>query len=80
MTNVADPEGFYCAAGEAKSITAINQKDEGKFSFTYGCWSDGGCTSGSSSGSGTSVGNYCYKSGQKRDYDRTDRTVACYCQ
>jgi hypothetical protein len=80
MTNLADPQGFYCASGEAKSVTAINQKDEGKFIFTYGCWSDGNCTEGQNSGSGASENGYCYKLGQKKDYDATDITVACYCQ
>jgi hypothetical protein len=79
-TNIADPQGFFCASGETKSLKAIQDKSLNNFSFTYGCWPDGNCSIGATTGSGQSVGTNCYNNGQTRDGDITDRTVACYCQ
>ena len=80
MNNTPDPNGYTCASGEAKSATAIAAANAGIFDFKYGCWPDGNCQSPSGSSSSYSRGSYCYRPGQKRDYDRTDKTVACHCE
>ena len=79
-TNTPDPQGYTCTSGEAKSVTAIIAKNTGRIAFPWGCWPDRGCTSGDPNyTTSVSVGNKCYRPGQKRDNDGTDLTVACYC-
>ena len=66
--NTADPvTGAKCTSGERR-FNGIG------ISYVYGTW--GGTRTTSST---FSVGEYCYSSDQKRDSDRTDRTVGCFC-
>jgi hypothetical protein len=75
LANVPSPEGAMCASGELRPTSAI-----GIVQFTKGCW--GGCSAqGPAQVSGAeSVAQHCYRPGQKRDRDRTDLTVGCFCQ
>jgi len=84
----ADLDGQVCAAGEARPRTGTNWDG---IKYRYGTWggpSQGGISDDirafnyRSGGSGTSTSitrHYCWRSGQKRDYDGTDITVAFYC-
>lgn len=67
-----DPSGAQCASGEARPESAI-----GQINFVKGCW--GGCTS---QGNITTdaLGLMCYQPGQRRDNDKTDQAVGCYCE
>ena len=66
------PEGAQCVSGEARPLSA-----QGKIQFKYGCWSD--CSTQGAVKTDV-VGRMCYRPGQKRDHDRTDRAVGCFCQ
>ncbi|MEY4668398.1 MAG: hypothetical protein RL518_1097, partial [Pseudomonadota bacterium] len=66
-------DGWACTSGEARPPSAIGVVD---YSPT-GCWHD--CRFPEGRTGATSVGHQCYAPGQKRDYDRTDITVGCYC-
>jgi hypothetical protein len=68
----ADEFGAQCVSGEARPSSAV-----GAIQFTKGCWN----TCAPEGNIKTEpVGNSCYKPGQKRDNDRTDRIVGCFCQ
>jgi hypothetical protein len=71
--NVPGPEGAHCMSGEVRSGSGIAQG----ISFPWGCF--GGCTP-MGPHQAVSVGDECYKPGQKQDGDSTDRTVGCYCR
>lgn len=73
--NVASPDGFWCTSGENRPWSAINAKVD--YSPT-GCWHPCGQPEGSRGA--VSVGDRCYSPTQKRDNDRTDLTVGCFCQ
>jgi hypothetical protein len=72
MAAAKDPGGASCVSGEARPTSAI-----GQVSFVKGCW--GACTPMGDIQT-ESVGPFCYHAGQKRDADKTDRTVGCYCR
>lgn len=69
--NSPSPEGMLCVSGENRATSAV-----GVINYTRGCWID--CTPNNTTGS-TSVGGSCYHPSQKRDWDRTDRTMGCFC-
>ncbi|MCB0418920.1 MAG: hypothetical protein KDD39_14835 [Bdellovibrionales bacterium] len=74
--NVPSPEGHKCASGELIPQSAI-----GVVNFRYGCWRD--CNPhGAPDGQSYKKRSvwYCYGTGQKRDSDRTDRIVGCFCR
>ena len=71
MTNAFSPEGALCVSGEAQARSAV-----GKIAYSYGTWGGGPQPALASQSSG----GYCYTPGQKRDNDRTDRTVGCFCR
>lgn len=71
--NVPSPDGFSCVSGEVRGWSAIGAVN---FSPT-GCWHDCGRPEGRTGS--VSVGNRCYSPGQKRDNDRTDTTLGCFC-
>lgn len=71
--NVASSDGAYCASGEVRPASAI----AAGIKFTFGC--TGGCVAGAPPGA-QSVGSRCYLPGQKRDADKTDLTVGCFCR
>jgi len=72
LTLGRSPEGAQCVSGEARPLSAI-----GKIQFVEGCW--GSCESQGLIT--TSVhSRSCYAPGQKKDNDRTDRIVGCFCQ
>jgi len=62
-------EGALCASGENRFPSA-----EGGVSYKYGTW--GGMREDYAT---TSSWGFCYGPGQKKDWDKTDRTVACSC-
>lgn len=70
MQSTLSPEGAQCTSGENQVNSAI-----GQIVYSYGTW--GGVAP---SVPATSSGRFCYKPGQKRDNDRTDITVGCFCQ
>lgn len=73
-TNIPDPQGSRCVSGEnyfaERFNKFINQYPQGKWGGGYGSMDT------------SSVGGYCYAPAgfQKRDNDKTDITVGCYCQ
>lgn len=71
--SVPGPEGAHCMSGEVRSASGIMQG----IVFTWGCFPD--CL-GEGPHQATSSGGYCYKPGQKKDNDDTDRTVGCFCR
>jgi hypothetical protein len=71
--NAPSPDGFSCVSGEVRGSSAIGEVN---FSPT-GCWHDCGRPEGRTGS--VSVGSRCYSPGQKRDNDRTDTTLGCYC-
>ena len=71
--NAPSPDGFSCVSGEVRGSSAIGVVN---FSPT-GCWHDCGRPEGRTGS--VSVGSRCYSPGQKRDNDRTDTTLGCYC-
>ena len=71
--NIPSPDGFSCTSGEARPLSAI-----GVVNFApTGCWHD--CRYPEGRPGATSFGPRCYAPGQKRDNDRTDITVGCFC-
>ena len=71
--NVPSPDGFSCTSGEERPGSAI-----GPINYApTGCWHD--CRLPEGRAGAVSVGPRCYAPGQKRDNDRTDITVGCYC-
>jgi hypothetical protein len=68
------PEGAMCASGEVRPESAI-----GIVQFTKGCWPNCAPDAPGVVVDAASVGKHCYKPGQKRDNDRTDLTVGCFC-
>ena len=71
--NVPSPDGFGCTSGEERPWSAIGRVN---YSPT-GCWHD--CRLPEGRAGAVSVGPRCYAPGQKRDNDRTDITVGCFC-
>lgn len=71
--NVPSPEGFSCVSGEARPLSAIGKID---FSPT-GCWHD--CAQPEGLPGAVSIDGRCYSPGQRRDNDRTDTTLGCFC-
>jgi hypothetical protein len=72
--NRAAPSGDFCSSGEV-----IPRSAHGVISYTFGTWPHSrphhyGRIS-------KSEGQWCYQTTprQKHDYDRTDKTVGCYC-
>ena len=62
-------ENAQCASGENRFDSAT-----GKIVYTYGTW--GGMRQSFKT---QSEGIFCYGPNQKKDFDLTDRTVACFC-
>jgi hypothetical protein len=71
--NVPSPDGFSCVSGEARPLSAIGKVD---FAPT-GCWHN--CAQPEGLPGAVSVDGRCYSPGQKRDNDRTDTTLGCFC-
>jgi hypothetical protein len=71
--NALSPDGFRCVSGETRGRSSIGAID---FSPT-GCWHS--CSAPEGNAGSESVGHRCYSPRQKRDNDRTDTTVGCYC-
>lgn len=69
--NVRSPEGAYCTSGENVLASAVPW-----VVYKYGCWPN--CTP-TTVNNAESVNNDCYKPDQRRDSDRTDMTVGCFC-
>lgn len=72
LTSSRSPEGAECVSGENKAPSA-----EGTISYVHGCWPN--CNP-YLFGQTTSYGAFCYAPNQKRDNDRTDITVGCFCK
>jgi len=72
-TNVPSPDGFSCTSGEERPWSAIGVVNYAP----TGCWHD--CRFPEGRPGAVSVGPRCYAPGQKRDNDRTDTTVGCFC-
>lgn len=71
--NSPSPDGFSCTSGEERPWSAI-----GVINYApTGCWHNCGFPEGIRGA--ISVGDRCYAPSQKRDYDRTDITVGCFC-
>jgi type II secretory pathway pseudopilin PulG len=70
--SVATDQGYgICAAGESRP--SLNEgRNPFEITYRFGTW-------GGNSQGGQPVGNYCYRSGQTRDNDATDRRVAWLC-
>ncbi len=68
----ADSFGAECVSGEARPTQA-----QGLIDFSLGCY--GGCA-GQGNISTKTLGIFCYQPGQKKDADKTDRIVGCYCR
>jgi hypothetical protein len=71
--NVPSPDGFRCTSGEERPWSAIGTVNYAQ----TGCWHD--CRFPEGRGGAVSVGPRCYAPCQKRDNDRTDITVGCFC-
>jgi hypothetical protein len=66
--------GQTCASGEKPAYNEDGNK-AGNISYKYGKWGGGGRHATKE------FGSFCYKkSGDDRDGDGTDRTVACFCE
>jgi hypothetical protein len=72
MSPGVSPEGAACVSGEARPASAT-----GAIDFVKGCWNS--CASQGPVAT-QETRNYCYRPGQKKDYDRTDLTVGCFCK
>lgn len=71
--NIQSPDGFSCTSGEERPWSAI-----GVINYApTGCWHN--CRFPEGRVGAVSVGARCYAPGQKRDNDRTDTTVGCFC-
>lgn len=75
LNNAPSPEGALCVSGEQRVASA-----NGKISYTHGTWGTGCVGTAPGQCPQSSVGAFCYAPGQKRDNDRTDRTVGCFCR
>ena len=71
--SVPSPDGFRCTSGEERPWSAIGVVNYAP----TGCWHD--CRFPEGRPGAVSVGSRCYAPGQKRDNDRTDTTVGCFC-
>ena len=71
--NIPSPDGFSCTSGEERPQSAIGVVNYAP----TGCWHD--CRYPEGRPGATSIGHRCYAPGQKRDNDRTDTTVGCFC-
>ena len=69
--NVRSPEGALCVSGETRVTSATT----GNIRYIYGTW--GGIVNANAA---ASAGRFCYVPHQKRDNDRTDITVGCFCE
>ncbi len=67
-----DAAGASCVSGEARPASAA-----GLVPFSKGCW--GGCEAQGNIQTDT-LGPFCYRPGQKKDADKTDMTVGCFCK
>lgn len=67
--------GSRCVSGERRITEAL--RELGSKIFKWGCWKN--CEPGGNFPTYSYNGGYCYEMGQKKDSDRTDYTVACYC-
>jgi len=74
LVNEPSIEGAYCASGEVRPKSAIDQGID----FHWGCWPD--CTPHTGLFVAKSESGYCFMNGQVKDYDNTDRTVGCFCR
>ncbi len=72
--NVPSPDGFACTSGEERPWSAINAPVD--YSPT-GCWHN--CKRPEGPPGARSESFRCYHPTQKRDHDRTDTTVGCFC-
>lgn len=71
--NVPSPDGFSCTSGEARPASAI-----GRINYApTGCWHN--CAEPEGLPGAVSIDGRCYSPGQKRDNDRTDTTLGCFC-
>lgn len=67
---------IFCISGEMRPENAI----KAGIVFTFGAWRDASPVPNSQYAGGLkSEGIYCWSPGQKRDNDKTDKTVGCYC-
>ncbi|MBI4422161.1 MAG: hypothetical protein HY554_00445 [Elusimicrobia bacterium] len=71
LANVASPDGHWCVSGENNASGARET-----IVWTYGLWKH----YRNETGDAQSFGGNCYQSSQKRDGDKTDRTVGCFCE
>ncbi len=70
-TNGRSPEGARCVSGENVVASAVPW-----VTFSFGCWPN--CKPNNTTDTSSYAGN-CYATGQKRDNDKTDNTVGCFC-
>ena len=71
--NTPSPDGFSCTSGEERPQSALGVVNYAP----TGCWHN--CRYPEGRRGASSVGHRCYAPGQKRDNDRTDVTVGCFC-
>lgn len=77
-TNTPSPENHYCMSGEVRPQSGI-----GVISQLEGCF--GNCAQTTNRALSRSDGRFCYepatpgRNAQKKDNDRTDRTMGCFC-
>jgi len=75
-----DPNGMVCLSGENQLCSGVIQEN---IRYWWGTW--GSCAHNTYStyeryyDGRLRQGWYCWHSGQTKDYDDTDRTVACHC-
>jgi hypothetical protein len=69
LKTATSPENARCASGENRFPSA-----EGIISYSFGVFG-----APKHSAQTLSHGGFCYAPGQKKDNDKTDRTVACFC-
>ena len=72
--NTPSTEGARCMSGETRPPSGIAQG----ITFAYGCWPN--CAGQPGVIESSSSGGFCYHTGQKKDGDKTDRTVGCFCR
>jgi hypothetical protein len=68
------PEEAYCMSGEVRVASGI----AAGIPFPHGCPS--GCVPATGLIRSQSHGKFCYRPGQKKDNDKTDITVGCFCR
>jgi hypothetical protein len=71
----ASPDGAFCASGETRPQSIVDTLGVGV--FYYGCWPNCGLNNANGA---ANDGIFCYVPGQKKDRDKTDKTVGCYCK